>query len=130
MEETDPRSRDPLELPNGSSPEPLAAEPAAASHTESAAPLPEHEATESEIEPAKEPKEGEIAQEQAEDESKPSAADAEAKAEEAPSGEGSRAVTMRELLNELKEEKGGEGMERSGSAEGDARGSSYKLVLL
>nr|CAD1844495.1 unnamed protein product [Ananas comosus var. bracteatus] len=127
MEETDPRSGDPLELPNGSSPEPLAAEPAAASHTESAAPLPEHEATESEIEPAEESKEGEIAQEQAEDDSKPSAADAEAEAEEeeAPSGEGSRAVTMRELLNELKEEKGGEGMERSGSAEGDARGSSY-----
>nr|XP_019705744.1 protein HLB1 [Elaeis guineensis] len=78
----------------------------------------EAEAKESRIEPAAEATEGGIASEGAAKEPPP------AGKTQPLNGDGSRTFTMRELLNELKEEKGAEGTERSGSNGGDARGES------
>ncbi|XP_072956212.1 protein HLB1 isoform X1 [Typha angustifolia] len=107
MEETDPKKGDQSDLSNGHEPE--AVEPTAQAGDNAIEPS--QEAKESEIEPKEEPKEEEISLE----------GSAAGKAE-ALNGEGSRTFTMRELLNELKEEGGGDGgKERSGF--GEANGS-------
>ncbi|KAG1362265.1 protein HLB1 [Cocos nucifera] len=96
-DETEPKTGEALELPNGT----------------------EAEANESGIDPAAEAGEIAIASEGAAEEP-PSAGKA-----QPLNGEGSRAFTMREILNELKEEeKGAGGKETSGSNGRDAMGNS------